>query len=130
MRPELFDKLDLRTVGRSLSKRGRLMRLGHEATAIAATTLLRQPRFARVLALDLRGLFLGHERLEENHLLTAAALACPNVCELDVDGAEPRATWSDLGRYVPAAFVRALRRLWPGRGLTVHGYGRSYDIEP
>lgn len=127
--PELFPTLDLRAVGKSVTKRGRLQRLTQEATVVAVRSLLSQPRFREVLALDLRGVDMGSDGLEENRLLGTAARFCTRVCHLQLGGAEPRSMWTDLGRLLPAPFERSLRRWWPGRLLCVEGHDRWYEIQ-
>jgi len=109
-------------------KSGRLRWLSQEASLVACTELLKQPRFAEIAELELRGVYFGPGQPEECKLLSCAARACPKVCKLLLGDARPSQLWSDLGRRMPTALERRLRRLWQSRPFSIEAYGRKYTL--
>eukprot|EP00927_Polykrikos_kofoidii_P071285 TRINITY_DN67573_c0_g1_i1.p1 TRINITY_DN67573_c0_g1~~TRINITY_DN67573_c0_g1_i1.p1 ORF type:complete len:878 (+),score=84.84 TRINITY_DN67573_c0_g1_i1:102-2735(+) len=130
--PSLFKYLSLRSVGRSVARSGRLRCLSQEAMVAALEAFLRQPRFRGAVELDLRGTFMGTSKPEASEVLYCASVRCPRVHTIVLGNVEPRAIWSDLGRYLPAPLERSLRtwfRLCSRRALSIEAYGRHYILD-
>lgn len=127
--PHLYRHLDLRALGRSVGKSGRIRCLSRDACAVALCGFLGQPRFEAVTELDLGGLYLGQCKPEENDILCAAARCCPAIRSLRLGTVEPQSLWSDLARYLPTALERSLRSWWKVRPFTFEAYGRRYELK-
>lgn len=131
--PQVYRRLDLRDVGRAVSSSGRRVVATGDAQLLAMQTLVQQPRFSRLVELDLRGLYLGSDSCHQSTFLRIVARSCPQLHSLNLDQARPRELWSDLGRTLSPAFARSLLEWWPKPAygeLIVAGYGRVYSIAP
>jgi len=126
--PRLFERLDLRVVGKEVSFRGRKRVMAREATICALGEFICQSRFADSKVVDLRSCYIGEFQTANFTFLHALAKCCPKVHTLRLDSVAPAHFWSDLARYLPTRIERTFKQVWSARPLTLRFAGRTYTV--